>query len=193
MNSKLIQGLTDELDIYWMELVKELRDSMIKQKIYASGVTASSIGEYNKNPTEVTAKGIKVTLGMPDHYIYLDRGVNGALSSSGALPTEDGKVFAYKKGGKIANIGAVKKFMQNRGITKLSDLKSTGTNTRSGRKRQADMTLDQVAFVIARSIWAKGTKPTKFYSNVVNDKQMLALENRLMAKFGNLIVDIVKI
>ena len=193
MNSKLIEGLTDELDIYWMELVKELRDSMIKQKIYASGVTASSIGEYNTNPISITAQGIKVTLGMPDHYIYLDRGVNGALSSRGALPTEGGKVFAYKKGGKIANIGAIKKFMQNRGITKLSDLKSSGTNTRSGRKRQADMTLDQVAFVIARSIWAKGTKPTKFYSNVVNDKQILALEARLMAKFGNLIVDIVKI
>ena len=193
MNSKLIQGLTDELDTYWMGLVEDLKASLVKEDRYASGNTAQSIGEYNTNPISITAQGIKVTLGMPDHYIYLDRGVNGALKSSGALPTEGGKVFAYKKGGKIANIGAIKKFMQNRGITKLSDLKSSGTNTRSGRKRQADMTLDQVAFVIARSIWAKGTKPTKFYSNVVNDKQMLALEARLMAKFGNLIVDIIKI
>ena len=193
MNSKLIQGLTNELDEFWMELVKDLKASMVKQKIYSSGVTAQSIGEFNTNPITLTSNGIKVTLGMPEHYIYLDRGVDGALSSRGALATEDGKRFAYKKGGKIANIGAIKKFMQNRGITKLSDLKSSGGNTRSGKAKRADMTLDQVAFVIARSIWAKGTKPTKFYSNVVNDKKMVALERRLMEKFGSLITDIVKL
>jgi hypothetical protein len=193
MNSKLIEGLTNELDDYWMELVKELKASLRKEYGYTSGLTGQSIGEYNTNPTTVSAKGITVTLGMPAHYIYLDRGVNGALKSSGALPTEGGKVFSYKKGGKMPPIEAIKKFMQNRGITKLSDLKSSGTNTRSGRKRQADMTLDQVAFVIARSIWAKGTKPTKFYSNVVNDKMLQALERRLMAKFGNLVVDIVRV
>jgi len=188
MNSKLIQGLTDELDTYWMELVKELQDSMVKEKIYASGVTHSSIGKYNTDPISITAKGIKVTLGMPDHYIYLDRGVNGALSSTGALPTEDGKVFAYKKGGKMPPIEAIKRFMQNRGIDKPKR-----SNTNAGRKKSKEDELNGIAFAIARSIWAKGTKPTKFYSNVVNDKQMLALENRLMAKFGNLIVDIVKI
>ena len=193
MNKELIQGLTNELDDFWMELVRDLKASMVKQKIYASGVTAQSIGEFNTNPVSITAKGLKVTLGMPEHYIYLDRGVDGALSSRGALATEDGKRFAYKKGGKIANIGAVKKFMQNRGITKLSDLKSSGGNTRSGKAKRADMTLDQVAFVIARSIWAKGTRPTRFYSNVVNDKKMKALERRLMEKFGSLITDIVKL
>ena len=110
--------------------------------------------------------------------------------SAGALPTAGGKIFSYKKGGKIANIGAIKKFMQNRAITKLSDLKSSGGNTRSGKARQADMTLDQVAFVIARSIWAKGTKPTRFYSNVVNDRKIQILERRLMEKFSSLILDI---
>ena len=52
------------------------------------------------------------------------------------------------------------------------------------------MTLDQVAFVIARSIWAKGTKPTRFYSNVVNDRKIQILERRLMEKFSSLILDI---
>ena len=193
MNKKLLKGLTQELDSFWMELVAELKASLLKEKRYASGNTAQSIGEFNTKPVSITAKGLKVTLGMPSHYIYLDRGVDGALKSRGALPTEDGRRFAYKKGGKIANIGAIKKFMQNRGITKLSDLNSSGTNTRSGRARQADMTLDQVAFVIARSIWAKGTKPTKFYANVVNDKKMKALERRLMEKFGSLVTDIVKL
>ena len=193
MNKKLIEGLTEELDDFWMELVRDLKASMVKQKIYSSGLTAQSIGEFNTKPVELTANGMKVTLGMPEHYIYLDRGVDGALSSRGALATEDGTRFAYKKGGKIANIGAVKKFMQNRGITKLSDLKSSGGNTRSGKAQRRDMTLDQVAFVIARSIWAKGTKPTKFYSNVVNDKKMKALERRLMEKFSSLILDITAI
>ena len=193
MNKKLIQGLTNELDIFWIGMVRDLKTSMVRQKIYASGVTAQSIGEFNTTPITITSQGIQVTLAMPKHYIYLDRGVDGALSSRGALPTEDGRRFAYKKGGKIANIGAIKKFMQNRGITKLSDLKSSGGNTRSGKAKRADMTLDQVAFVIARSIWAKGTKPTKFYSNVVNDKKMKALERRLMEKFGSLITDIVKL
>ena len=193
MNKELLNGLIGELDVYWMELVAELKASLIKEKRYASGVTAASIGEFNTNPVVVTAKGLKVTLGMPSHYIYLDRGVDGALMSAGALPTEGGKIFAYKKGGKIANIGAIKKFMQNRGITKLSDLNSSGSNTRAGKARQADMTLDQVAFVIARSIWKKGTKPTKFYSNVVNDKKIKALERRLMKKFRSLIVDIAEV
>ena len=193
MNKELIQGLTNELDSFWMELVQDLKASMVRQKIYASGVTAQSIGDFNTKPVTITAKGIKVTLGMPKHYIYLDRGVDGALSSRGALPTSDGRRFAYKKGGKIANIGAVKKFMMNRGITKLSDLKSSGGNTRSGKAKRADMTLDQVAFVIARSIWAKGTRPTRFYSNVVNDSKMQALERRLMQKFGSLVTDIVEL
>tara|TARA_R110000772_G_scaffold191330_2_gene302254 strand:+ start:387 stop:1028 length:642 start_codon:yes stop_codon:yes gene_type:complete len=212
MNSKLIQGLTDELDTYWMGLVEDLKASLVKEDRYASGNTAQSIGEYNTNPISITAQGIKVTLGMPDHYIYLDRGVNGALSSRGALPTEDGKVFSYKKGGKMPPLEAIRQFMRNRGIDKLKEAEATTeaptvrkarakrsvdktreANTTSGKKRTKDDELNSIAFVIARSIFEKGTKPTKFYSNVMNDKTMLALENRLMAKFGNLIVDIVKI
>ena len=188
MNSKLIEGLTNELDIYWMELVEELQASLRKEYGYTSGLTGQSIGEYNTNPISITAQGIKVTLGMPDHYIYLDRGVNGALSSRGALPTEDGKVFSYKKGGKMPPIEAIRQFMRNRGIDKPKR-----SNTNAGRKKSKEDELNGIAFAIARSIWAKGTKPTKFYSNVVNDKRMLALENRLMAKFGSLITDIVKL
>ena len=187
MKSKLIRGLTDELDSYWMELVEELKASLIKENRYASGNTAQSIGAYNTDPISITAKGIKIRLGMPSHYLFLDRGVNGALSSAGALPTEDGKVFSYKKGGKMPPIKAIRRFMRNRGIDKPKR-----SNTNAGRKKSKEDELNGIAFAIARSIWAKGTKPTKFYSNVVNDKQMLALENRLMAKFGNLIVDIIK-
>ena len=130
MNKELIQGLTNELDSFWMELVQDLKASMVRQKIYASGVTAQSIGDFNTKPVTITAKGIKVTLGMPKHYIYLDRGVDGALSSRGALPTSDGRRFAYK---------------------------------------------------------------TRFYSNVVNDSKMQALERRLMQKFGSLVTDIVEL
>ena len=67
MNKKLIQGLTNELDIFWMGMVRDLKTSMVRQKIYASGVTAQSIGEFNTNPITLTSNGIKVNLGMPEH------------------------------------------------------------------------------------------------------------------------------
>lgn len=182
----MIRELYNELDEYWMSVVNELKVSLKDSGRYASGNTAQAIGEYNTKPVTIVNGQMKITLVMPSHYIYIDRGVNGALSSSGALPLDNGKVMSYKKGGKMPPITAIRKFMLNRGIDKVR-----GSNTKAGKTRDAEAVLNSIAFLIARSIWAKGLKPTSFYTNVVNDKKLLEFENRLVDQYRKYIISIV--
>tara|TARA_R110000868_G_scaffold32165_1_gene117220 strand:+ start:736 stop:1290 length:555 start_codon:yes stop_codon:yes gene_type:complete len=182
----MINTLYEQLDEYWMTIVKELKVSLKDVGRYASGNTAQAIGEYNTKPVVIVNNQIKITIVMPSHYIYIDRGVNGALSQSGALPLDNGKLMSYKNGGKIPNIGAIRKFMLNRGIDK-----PRGSNTKAGKTRDAEAVLNSIAFAIAKSIWAKGLKPTSFYSNVVNDKKLLDFESRLVDMYKKYIVSIV--
>jgi|TARA_R110000823_G_scaffold82163_3_gene186417 hypothetical protein len=171
----MITQLTAELDEYWLSLVKELRDSMVKEKIYASGNTAQKIGEYNTKPVVITANQIKITLVMPSYYIFLDEGVSGAEKNTNISR------FRYKD--KAPPISAIKKFMLNRAINPKP------RNTKSGRRQSAEEAINSLAFAIAHSIWSKGTRKTDFYKNVVNDKKILDFQKRLLEKYSKYYID----
>jgi hypothetical protein len=88
--------------------------------------------------------------------------------------------------------------MLNRGINSWEEIKSknpgrTYKNTRSGKKQSAEEIRQSIAFVIAKSIYNKGTEGSNFYTNVINDKSILAFENKLRERFANYVIDVVKI
>lgn len=159
----LINKLAPDLDSYWMKLVNELKDSLKDSGLYASGNTYQSIGAFNSNPVVINSKGFNITVGMPKYYQFLDEGVSGAKYNTGVSR------FRYKN--KYPNIDAIKTYMQNRGINPQVP------NTKSGKSRTKEQMIDTVAFLIARKIYEHGTRKTNFYSDVINDEQILKFEN----------------
>lgn len=174
------EALFKSLDSYWQTVVDELVQSLKDANRYASGNTAQAIGDGNAQPVVTTVKGFKVTIAMPDYYEFMDEGVSGAKYNKGISR------FAYKD--KMPPISAIRKFMAKRGIDPAKK-----KNTKAGKKRSDEEIRDGVAFAIARSIYEKGIQPTHFYSNVINDKKILAMEQMLLSKYSNYILDIIKV
>ena len=198
--NKAQSELFDSLLDYWQKVVNELTDNLEEQYKMSSGLTAESIGELNSQPVELTSQGFKVTISMPPYYQFMDEGVSGAKFNKNISR------FKYKdkgkgKGGRgqkgIPNIGAIIDFMDNRGIKSFDDITPkrafNARNTKSGKKRDAQEIKRNVAFAIAYNIWKYGQEPTNFYSNVINDEQIVKLERKLLAQYQQYVIDIIKI
>jgi hypothetical protein len=183
--NKLYRGLT----IYWQKTVDELVKSLYDVGRVASGKTAQNIGAFNKTPVQINSKGYKITISMPDYYQFLDEGVSGTKKNTGISR------FKYKD--KMPPIKAIRRFMLNRGIKNFSDIKSKRgykpRNTTAGKRRDAEEIRNSIAFVIARSIYENGQEPTKFYTNVINDKKLQDFERRLIDFYRANIIDIIEI
>ena len=198
--NKAQSELFDSLLDYWQKVVNELTDNLEEQYKMSSGLTAESIGELNSQPVELTSQGFKVTISMPPYYQFMDEGVSGAKFNKNISR------FKYKdkgkgKGGRgqkgIPNIGAIIDFMDNRGIKSFDDITPkrafNARNTKSGKKRDAQEIRRNVAFAIAYNIWKYGQEPTNFYSNVINDEQIVKLERKLLAQYQQYVIDIIRI
>jgi len=165
------------LDKYWQTVVDDLVQSLKDVGRYASGNTAQAIGDGNAQPVAITANGFKITIAMPDYYEYLDEGVSGAKNNTG--------ISRFKYTNKMPPI---RKFMLNRGINA-----PRSSNTKSGKRQDAEKIRNGIAFAIARSIFNNGTKRTDFYSNVINDKKLIAFEQMLLAQYSNYVIELIKI
>jgi len=198
--NKAQSELFDALLDYWQKVVNELTESLEDNYKMSSGLTAQRIGEFNSQPVELTTQGFKVTISMPDYYQFMDEGVSGAKFNKNISR------FKYKdkgrgKGGRgqkgIPNIGAILKFMDNRGIKSFEDITPKRAfkprNTKSGKRKDAEEIKRNVAFAIAYNIWKYGQEPTNFYSDVINDEQIVKLERKLLAQFQRYVIDIVRI
>jgi len=186
------------LMVYWQKLIDGFRLELEKAYPMSRGTTAATIGTLNEQPIEITSSGFRVLVSMPSYYQYLDEGVNGRKS---AYSTR----FAYTD--KMPPIIAIRKFMYDRNITSPKpkkkpikkpkseriQRKTTATNTRSGKRRDEDSILNGIAFAIAKSIYNNGLKPSHFYSNVINDPQLLDFENRLLNQFSAYVVSVVRV
>lgn len=172
---QLYKGLT----VYWQKTVDELVKSLYDVGRVASGKTAQNIGAFNKTPVQITSNGYKITISMPDYYDFMDKGVNGLKS---VYTTK----YAYTD--KMPPIKAIRRFMLNRGINA-----PRGSNTKSGKRRDAESIRNGIAFAIARSLYENGQKPTKFYSKVINDKKLKDFERRLTDLYKANIIDSIKI
>ena len=182
MNQKkeiLFNGLTE----YWQTVVDDLVQSLRDVDRYVSGNTAQAIGETPKGEPKIvhiTTQGFNVKLWMTDYYEFIDEGVSGAKYNKG--------ISRFKYTDKMPPISAIRKFMAKREINPVKR-----SNTKSGKRRDAEAIRDGVAFAIARKIYENGLKPTNFYSNVMNDEKILDMERMLMDKFGVYVLSIVEI
>ena len=176
--------------VYWQKLIDGFRLELERAYPLSSGLTAATIDEGNATPITITSNGYKVTIVMPSYYEYLDEGVSGAKYNTGRS--------RFKYTNKMPPISVIRKFMLNRGINSWDEIKSknpgrTYKNTRSGKKQSAEEIRNSIAFVIAKSIYNKGTEGSNFYTNVINDKSILAFEEKLKARFANYVIDVVKV
>jgi len=193
--------LFDYLLVYWQKLIDAFGEELKNAYPMSSNATAASIDEGNMTPISITSNGYRVTIAMPPHYQFLDEGVSRAKNNTGRSR------FSFKDKGKGANgrgqkgippITVIRKFMLNRGINSWEDIKSknpgrTYKNTRAGKKQSAEEIRQSIGYVIAYAIWRDGTEGSKFYTNVINDKSILAFEEKLKARFANYVIDVVKI
>jgi len=199
---KLQSKLFDSLMLYWQTVVNELREKLEDAYPMSSGATASAIGTMNERPIQITSRGFKVSISMPEYYEFLDQGVHGKTSS---YSKNSGSPFSYTK--KMPPIDAIRKFMLNRGISKQRPRKkrklskksasvkrkSRKSNTRAGRKQDNESVLNSIAFAIAKSIFNKGLEATNFYSDVINDPELIKFEARLLTEFSEFITEIVRV
>lgn len=192
---------------YWTKVVQELKSSLIAAGRNASGNTASQFGvppdESQVNLVTVTSQGYAVKLWMPYYYDFINKGVSG---------TEITYATEYNYSDKMPPISAIRNFMLNRGISKprkkerakdtnklkskISRLKRkerTPKNTRSAQRQDMDSMLNGIAFAIAKSIQKEGLKPTKFYDNVVNSQKIAQFEQELLDKWGEYVLEVIKI
>jgi len=196
--------------VYWQTVVNELREKLEDAYPMSSGATAAEIGTMNERPIQITSRGFKVSISMPEYYEFLDEGVKGKKST---YSKSSGSPFAYTD--KMPPIDAIRKFMLNRGISKVQEIldkeqlprkkrklskksasakrKSIKSNTRAGRKEDNEAVLNSIAFAIAKSIFNKGLEATNFYSDVINDTELIKFEARLLTEFSEFITEIVRV
>ena len=194
------QILFNSLLGYWQSTINKFRLELEKAYPLSSGGTAAAIGEENANPITITANGFKVEISMPSYYEFLDEGVSGAKYNKG--------ISRFKYTDKMPPLSAMLTFMDNRGITKLKPKKkkpkeaekagrlkrkNRPKNTKSGQKRDADSIRNAIAFAIAKSIFNKGLKPSRFYTNVINDQQQIDFEKQLLEQFDGYVLSVVRI
>ena len=185
--------LFDYLLDYWQLLIDKFRVELERAYPGSRGDTASAIGAGNQNPISFTSSGYKVEISMPEYYEFLDEGVKGATSTY-----TKSRSSRFKYTNKMPPRSAILRFMQHRGIKNWSDIKPKDSsrnfsNTKSGKRKNAEEIRNSIAYVIAKSIYNKGLEASNFYSNVINDKQILDFEEKLLRQFEGYVVSVVKV
>ena len=191
MQDKRLIGMLNQ---YWQKIVDDLVKSLYDVGRVASGATAQSIADGNTNPITITSNGFRIQIAMPTYYQFIDEGVSGAEKNKGISRFSYKSQFSWKN---APTISAVRKFMLNRGISKFSDIKAkrsyTRKNTKSGKRRDAEAIRNSIAFAVSYNIWKYGLDKTNFYSNVINDKELLDFESKLLEQYRKYIIDIIKV
>ena len=182
MQDKRLIGMLTQ---YWQKIIDDLVQSLYDVGRVASGQTAQSIGELNNKPLTVTANGFRIQIAMPPYYQFIDEGVSGAVNNTGISRFSYKSPFSWKN---APPISAIRKFMLNRGITE-----PRGSNTNSGKRRDAEAIRNSIAFAISYSIWKNGLDKTNFYSDVINDKELLDFESKLLDQYRKYIIDIIRV
>lgn len=150
---------------------------------FGSGVTAQEVGQPdNQQITEYATKWV-VQIYMPYYYEFIDEGVSGWANEK----KNTGR-FKFKKNGRPIPREAILSFMRNRGIVYdgfQDDKKKRGVKSRQSIKDK----LNQLAYVIGRSIKRKGTEGVPFYSSVMTDDFFKSFETNFLDVYGDKVLN----
>jgi hypothetical protein len=150
---------------------------------FGSGVTAQEVGQPdNLQLTEYTNKWV-VQIYMPYYYEFIDEGVSGWQNQK----KNTGR-FKFKKNGRPIPREAILSFMRNRGIVYdgfQDDKKKKGVKSKQSIKDK----LNQLAYIIGRSIKRKGTEGVPFYSSVMTEDFFKSFETNFLDVYGDKVLN----
>ena len=150
---------------------------------FGSGVTAQEVGQPdNQQITEYATKWV-VQIYMPYYYEFIDEGVSGWQNQK----KNTGR-FKFKKNGRPIPREAILSFMRNRGIVYdgfQDDKKKKGVKSKQTIKDK----LNQLAYIIGRSIKRKGTEGVPFYSSVMTDDFFKSFETNFLDVYGDKVLN----
>ena len=138
-------GLQEALDKFKASVIKQARTNLTKGDRNVSRKLYNSL----KGQAKVYAKGYSLSFEMEDHGFYQDKGVKGKKSSAKA-PNSPYK-FGSGKGKKGGLTEGIQRWVKARKF-QFKD------------KRGKFMSYDSTAWIITRSIYAKGLRPTLFFT-----------------------------
>ena len=140
------KALQEELNKFAKYVIQQSRSNLSKSNKNVSKELYNSLG-YN---VEVTAKGAELGFSMEQYGEFQDKGVRGK-SSSAKAPNSPFR-FGSGTGKKGGLTNSIDKWVRRRGI-QFKDRKS-------GRF----LSYQSTAFLISRSIYQKGIKPSLFFT-----------------------------
>ena len=179
----------DFLETFFQTAIDKIVDNLSTMKDskghnrFSSGVTAQEVGQPdNQQITEYASKWV-VQIYMPYYYEFIDEGVSGWANEK----KNTGR-FKFKKNGRPIPREAILSFMRNRGIVYdgyQDDKKKKGVKSRQSIKDK----LNQLAYIIGRSIKRKGTEGVPFYSSVMTDDFFKSFETNFLDVYGDKVLN----
>ena len=154
----LVQETKKSLENFRRQVVKEARKNAQKQS--ASGQLAKSL----TSKLNVSKNSFSLEFLMNEYGNYQDKGVRGAKSSAKAPNSP------YKYTNKMPNPKVFDKWVIRKGIAPRT-------------KKGAFMSRKSLTFLIARSVFEKGIKPTLFFTKPF-EKNFKKLPESLVQSFG---------
>jgi hypothetical protein len=179
----------DFLETFFQTAIDKIVDNLSTMKDskghnrFSSGVTAQEVGQPdNQQITEYATKWV-VQIYMPYYYEFIDEGVSGWANEK----KNTGR-FKFKKNGRPIPREAILSFMRNRGIVYdgyQDDKKKKGVKSKQSIKDK----LNQLAYIIGRSIKRKGTEGVPFYSSVMTEDFFKSFETNFLDVYGDKVLN----
>lgn len=144
-------------------IINKSIDNLEKKGNVATGnlISKMKIENYSEKNGNVSLEIV-----MPDYAEYLDKGVNG-------IEVGYGSPYSYKS--KMPPTKEIRKWLVKRGrkarADKYKPVSTTDRKNKRLRKAVSENDTNSLAFAIARSIYKRGIKPTKFLSKAIKDTQ----------------------
>ena len=151
--------------------------------------SGSALAKSIKQKIKVSKNSFEIDFLMKEYGLYQDKGVKGAINpyqgKDGAKPYEKGK--KYRFGTKTGKKGGLTK-----GILKwVKDRRFQFREKKAKGKLGTFMSYETTAFLITRSIWSKGIKPSLFFTKPF-EKEFKKLPKQLSKDFALDIKDLFK-
>ena len=163
-------GLQEALDRFKTYVIKQARANLTKGSApFGSHNNTRKLYNSLKGQAKVYAKGYYLNFQMEDHGFYQDKGVRGKKSSAKAPNSP------FKFGS-----GTGKKGGLTQGIDRWVRARRFQFRDKKSGKF---MSYESTAFLITRSIYSKGTKPSLFFTKPFQ-KYFEKLPQELIVKYG---------
>ena len=179
----------DFLETFFQTAIDKIVDNLSTMKDskghnrFSSGVTAQEVGQPDNQQIKEYASKWVVQIYMPYYYEFIDEGVSGWANEK----KNTGR-FKFKKNGRPIPREVILSFMRNRGIVYdgfQSDKKKKGVKSKQTIKDK----LNQLAYIIGRSIKRKGTEGVPFYSSVMTEDFFKSFETNFLDVYGDKVLN----